>query len=57
MRERREFAASSASRFETVGNPLGHIDVDGGSVRIRTPQGQSCEWRNAAYSRRPPLGG
>lgn len=33
------------------------LSEDGGTVRLRTPQGHPSEWKNAAHSRRPPLGG
>lgn len=33
------------------------LSVDGGTVRLRTKLGHKSEWKNAAHSRRPPLGG
>ena len=33
------------------------ISIDGGKVRLRTSQGQACEWRDAAPRAQSPLGG
>ena len=40
-----------------VDTKVSQISLDGGKVRLRTPQGQPCQWRDAAHSRRPPQGG
>ena len=40
-----------------ITNRVKSLSVDGGTVRLRTPLGQKSEWKNAAHSRRPPLGG
>ena len=33
------------------------LSIDGGTVRLRTQLGKQSEWKHAAHSRRPPLGG
>jgi hypothetical protein len=36
---------------------VSEMSIDGGKVRLRTPPGQPCQWKDAALTRRPPLGG
>jgi len=51
---------TSTEYLEFPDSPIAvnEVCLDGGKVRLRTQTpGQKCEWRDAAHSRRPPLGG
>ena len=40
-----------------VDNSVSEISIDGGKIRLRTPLGQACQWRDAAPGAQSPLGG
>ena len=36
-----------------VDNSVSEISIDGGKIRLRTPLGQACQWRDAARRAKP----